>query len=92
MALLSGHIGGCNNLTERIASRMDSEAVITTATDINGKFSVDSFAVANDLRIMGLKIAKDVSARVLDGRCVGFTTDNPLEGDLPDGLILADEV
>ena len=70
---------------------MDSEAVITTATDINGKFSVDSFAVANDLRIMGLKIAKDVSARVLDGRFVGFTTDIPVEGDLPDGLIVADE-
>ena len=90
IALLSGHIGGCNNLTERIASRMDSEAIITTATDINGKFSVDSFAVANNLRIMGLKIAKDVSARVLDGRFVGFTTDIPVEGDLPDGLTVAD--
>lgn len=90
IALLSGHIGGCNNLTERIASRMGSEAVITTATDINGKFSVDSFAVANDLRIMGLKTAKDVSARVLDGRFVGFRSDIPVEGELPNGLTPAE--
>lgn len=90
VALLSGHIGGCNNLTERIASRMGSEPVITTATDINGKFSVDSFAVANDLRIMGLKIAKDVSARVLDGRFVGFTSDIPVSGEFPDGIVDAD--
>lgn len=89
IALLSGHIGGCNNLTERIASRMGSEPVITTATDINGKFSVDSFAVANDLRIMGLKIAKDVSARVLDGRFVGFTSDLPVSGEFPDGITAA---
>lgn len=90
IALLSGHIGGCNKLTERIASRMDSEAVITTATDINGKFSVDTFAVANDLRIMGLKIAKDVSARVLDGRFVGFRSDITVSGEFPDGIVEAE--
>ena len=91
IALLSGHIGGANELTARIAERMGAEPIITTATDLNGKFSVDTFATVNGLRIMGLKIAKDVAARVLDGRFVGFTTDIPVEGDLPDGLTDASE-
>ena len=87
VGLLSGHIGGGNDLTARIASLLGSEPVITTATDINGKFSVDSFAVANGLRIMGLKIAKDVSARVLDGRFVGFCSDYLVEGNFPVGMV-----
>lgn len=90
IALLSGHIGGCNELTARIARRLGSEAVITTATDLNGKFSVDTFATRNWLRISSLKVAKDVSARVLDGRFVGFHSDRPVDGDLPEGLTLAD--
>ena len=91
IALLSGHIGGCNELTVRIADAMGAEAIVTTATDLNGRFSVDTFAARNDLRISSLKVAKDVSARVLDGRFVGFITEIPIEGDLPDGITIADE-
>ena len=90
IALLSGHIGGCNLLTQRIADSMEAEAIVTTATDLNGKFSVDTFAVRNGMRISSLKIAKDVSARVLDGRFVGFHSDIPVDGDLPDGITPAE--
>ena len=90
VALLSGHIGGANALTARIAERMGSEAVITTATDINGKFSVDTFATVNGLRIMGLRTAQDVSVRVLAGEFVGFTSEIPVLGDIPGGLTPAD--
>ncbi len=90
IALLSGHIGGCNLLTQRIADGMGAEPIITTATDLNGKFSVDTFAVRNGMRISSLKIAKDVSARVLDGRFVGFHSDIHIGGDLPDGITVAD--
>ena len=90
VALLSGHIGGCNELTQRIADALGSTPVITTATDINGKFSVDVFATRNLLRIGSLRIAKDVSARVLDGRFVGFCSEMPVEGKMSDGLTPAD--
>lgn len=90
IALLSGHIGGCNELTRRIADGMGAEAIITTATDLNGRFSVDTFASKNHLRISSLRIAKDVSARVLDGRFVGFRTEIPIEGDLPKGVTVAE--
>ena len=90
VSLLSGHIGGGNRLAQRIADGIGSTPVITTATDINGKFSVDSFAVANGLRISSLAVAKEVSARVLDGRFVGFSSEIPVDGEVPDGITPAD--
>jgi len=90
VALLAGHIGGANALTARIAERLGSEPIITTATDLNGKFSVDTFATVNNMRIMGMKTAQDVSVRVLDGSFVGFCSDIPVEGDLPEGLTRAE--
>ena len=90
VALLAGHIGGANALTARIAERLGSEPIITTATDLNGKFSVDTFATVNNLRIMGLRTAQDVSVRVLDNAFVGFTSELPVQGELPAGLTSAD--
>ncbi len=88
--LLSGHIGGANELAVRIATRMGSEPIVTTATDLNGKFSVDTFAARNGMHISSMRVAKDFSARVLDGRFVGFCSDIPVEGTLPNGIVEAE--
>lgn len=42
--LLSGHIGGANELAEELAQGLGALAVITTATDLNGIFAVDQWA------------------------------------------------
>lgn len=42
--ILSGHVGGANELTVLLAAMMNATPVITTATDINNKFAVDVFA------------------------------------------------
>lgn len=44
ISLLSGHIGGANRLTHKIANILNSIEVITTATDINGKIGIDVLA------------------------------------------------
>lgn len=90
IALLAGHIGGANELALRIADRLGSEPIVTTATDINGKFSVDTFATHNDLRIMGMGIAQDVSVRVLNGLYVGLHCEIPCEGTIPPELTVSD--
>lgn len=88
--LLSGHIGGANRLALRIAGLLESEPVITTATDINGKFAVDVFATDNRMRIIRLYEAKEVSARILHGAFIGFASDLPFDGELPEGLTPAE--
>lgn len=42
--LLSGHLGGANELALVLAATFGMEPVVTTATDRNGKWAVDVFA------------------------------------------------
>jgi cobalt-precorrin 5A hydrolase len=44
ISLLSGHFGGANDLTQKIAEILDSTPVITTSTDVNDKIGIDSIA------------------------------------------------
>ena len=44
ISLLSGHFGGANDLTVKIAKILDSTPVITTSTDVNNKIGIDSIA------------------------------------------------
>ena len=41
ISVLSGHIGGANELTEDIAEKLGGTAVITTAADVNKTIAVD---------------------------------------------------
>ena len=88
--ILSGHIGGANRLAERLAAGLGAQAVVTTATDINGKFSVDEWAVRNGLIIDNMTRAKEISAAILE-QDVALSCMQPLGGDLPKGLILKEE-
>ena len=87
ISLLSGHIGGANGLTKTIAQAIGAVPVITTATDVNGKFSVDTWATKNGCVIGDMKLAKAVSAAILE-RNVPFSSELPIVGRLPDGLTL----
>ena len=85
ISLLSGHIGGANALCWRLAAALDSDAVVTTATDVNHRFSVDAWAARQGLAISSMKIAKLYSAAILK-RDLPLYTDLPIEGDLPGGV------
>ncbi len=73
--LLSGHIGGGNELALKISSLIGGEAVITTATDINGVFAVDNWAAEKGLKIENKGMIKSVSSAVLRGEKVFFQSD-----------------
>lgn len=44
ISLLSGHLGGANSLTNKIAEMIDSTPVITTSTDVNKCLGIDTLA------------------------------------------------
>lgn len=86
ISLLSGHVGGANKLARRIAAITGGQAVITTATDVNSLFAVDVWARERQLAISDRALAKDVSAALLEGKSIGFSSDFPVTGALPEGL------
>ncbi len=75
--ILSGHVGGANELSRLVAGKIGATAVITTATDINDVFSIDVFAVRNHLEIMKKKGIQHVSSKLLRHEVV--TISFPLE-------------
>lgn len=87
--LLSGHIGGANQLALQIAAALGATPVVTTATDINHKFSVDAWATQNGCLIGSMHRAKLVAAEILE-RNVSLHSDFPICTELPGGVVKAE--
>ncbi len=87
ISLLSGHIGRANEWTAAVAKELEAIPVITTATDLHEAFAVDVFARKNHLEIDDMKLAKEISAAILDGKRIGFASEIPFCGPLPKELV-----
>lgn len=85
--LLSGHVGGANRLAELTAEITGGIPLISTASDLNRVFAVDVWADKHFLTITDRTLAKEVTAALLRGEKVGFISDFPVQGALPEGLI-----
>lgn len=90
ISLLSGHIGGGNRLTLSVAGGIGAVPVVTTATDVNGRFSVDAWAAEQGFGIGSMAIAKDFSAAILE-RDLPVCADVPIKGTLPKGLYMGEK-
>lgn len=86
ISLLSGHLGGANEYTGRLADALGAEAVITTATDGRGVFAVDTWAKSQNLIVRETARIREVSAALLRGERVGFRCAGRVEGRIPPGL------
>ena len=84
--ILSGHIGGANALAKQVAALIGATPVITTATDVNGKFACDAWAAEHDCAISSMALAKEVSAAILTGD-IPAASEVSLPEKLPEGLI-----
>ena len=69
--ILSGHIGGANELARKISGFIHSQPVITTATDVNNLVAVDEWAVNHDCAIENPETIKHVSGKILEHKRVG---------------------
>ncbi len=70
VSLISGHIGGANALTHRIAGILHSRPVITTATDTNGLPAIDVIAKENNFYIETPRNIKRINMAFLTGKAV----------------------
>ena len=70
ISLLSGHLGGANDLAREMAEICGGQPVITTGTDVAGKISFDSFAKKNDLGIQNIGQLRFISGNILEDRKV----------------------
>lgn len=84
--LLSGHIGGANEFAKIISEKIKSVCVITTATDINDRFSVDAWAKKQGFIIEDMAIAKMVSAEILEND-VPLLSEFAVTSKLPNGVV-----
>lgn len=86
ISLLSGHLGGGNELTLFLSKALGADPVITTASDVNEKLAVDVWAKKNHLTICDMKLAKLAAAEIVDGKWVPFCCDGDICGEIPKEL------
>jgi cobalt-precorrin 5A hydrolase len=70
ISLLSGHLGGANDLARRVADLMGATPVITTATDVQGLPALDTIAARLGLGIEDLGTVKLIHMALLQGQKV----------------------
>src|SRR5208337_3771927 len=80
VSLVSGHIGGANDLARKVASITGGQAVITTASDLQDKPAIDLAAKSAGLQIENREILSRIEAAILDEEAM-WVFD-------PDGLLL----
>ncbi len=78
--VLSGHVGGANELAREASEKMGALPVITTATDLHDVFAVDVFAKKKNLGIADRSGITAVSSTLLAGENVSVLL-SPFEGE-----------
>jgi len=87
ISLLSGHIGGGNELAVRLAAMTGGEPVITTASDTLGLLPLDLWAKENNLVAENQKKLTKASTKLVNRKKLTLYTD--LEtGSLPEEFVL----
>lgn len=84
ISLLSGHIGGANDLARSVAEWTGSVPVITTATDSHNLPAIDVLAVRHGLYIENPAAIKSVNMAFLTGQPVALHDPHRWVKDHPD--------
>jgi cobalt-precorrin 5A hydrolase len=92
VSILSGHIGGANTLTKKIAESIGAIPVITTASDVLDTKSVDMIAIEENLVIENMEDAKKITSSVVNGKKIGVYSSFLLEENLPKEYLCFDNL
>ncbi len=88
--ILSGHIGGANDFSIDISKLIDATPILTTATDINNVFAVDTWAIKNNYEIVNIENIKHISSQLLEKKDVALYSNFNIIGTLPKNIVLKD--
>lgn len=83
--VLSGHLGGANELARDLAVKTGGEAVITTASDLFQKKAVDMIAKEHGFVIDSFPRAMEITSLMIDDKEVDIVSDR--DGPSPEGTI-----
>lgn len=75
ISLLSGHLGGANELAKWAASIIGAIPVITTASDGRGIEAIDIFAVKNNYEIEDIESLKTIMTMMVNDKKIGFYSE-----------------
>jgi len=75
ISVLSGHIGGANELTEEIAEKLGALPVITTAADVNKTIAVDLVGREFSWKIDDDSTVTKISAHMVNEEPIGVLQD-----------------
>ncbi len=85
VSLLSGHLGGGNELANRVAAVTGGRAVITTASDVQGRTALDLWARDLGLVVTDRKCLTRAMGKLVNHGSVTLYCDYPLP-NLPDDI------
>jgi cobalt-precorrin 5A hydrolase len=80
ISLLSGHIGGANDLARQVSTVIGATPVITTATDVANLPAADVLAIKLNLAIEPFGSLKTINSAIVNGDRVLFFIDRALAG------------
>lgn len=75
ISVLSGHIGGANELTQEIAKKLNTTPVITTAADVNKTIAVDLVGKQFNWKIDDDSNVTKISAHMVNEEPIGVFQD-----------------
>lgn len=92
ISLLSGHVGGANQLTLELAELINAEPVITTATDVNEVAALDMIAKSINADVVDYRHSvKLINQMLVSGKRVGIYQQHAVVDDLR-GVIVVDDL
>ena len=95
ISVLSGHIGGANELTEEISVKLNALPVITTAADVNKTIAVDLVGREFNWKIDDETTVTKISAHMVNAESIGIfqqTGNKKWYKELPKNVIIYDSL
>lgn len=88
ISLLSGHLGGANDLAQKLHKIFGLVPIITTSSDVTGKIAVDTLSQKLNCRLESLEKAKKVTSLIVDGKNIELSLPKNICDENPEGVMI----